>query len=116
MVRILGEKPVMVSDYSGGAWNTTTGLYEDGAATNRQILAYIEPLNANSIQNLEPAQRTRDPRLMITSYVVKKTDEHKGEQGTIIHLEGLQFIVASLEPIDAVLPHYECTIIRRDKQ
>jgi len=79
------------------------------------IQGYPEPASSESTVSLSDAQRTRDPKLIISNTELRKLNEKLMTPADVISINGLDYEVMNCEPIEHTLPHWEVLAIRIDE-
>jgi len=110
---ILGARSLSVKRRAAGTY--VNRKFVPGAETVFTIQGYPEPASSESTVSLSDAQRTKDPKLIITNTELLTLDKTLKTPADVITINGRDYEVMTCEPIEHTSPHWEVVAIRVDE-
>lgn len=95
----------LISNFAETVTRTTTapgsfvnGIYVPGATTDTDIIASVQPMNAEEMKNYPELQRSSEVFKLYTSEVLQVANEATGAVADVITMRGKQYQVQRVEP------------------
>jgi hypothetical protein len=102
-----------------GPSDIVDGIYQNAARGSVTFTGSVQPITGRELLDLPEAQRTREPKMVITETELKTLDKTAGTAADIVEYEGEDYEVTKVEALaewdGAGLAHYEVTMLKKDE-
>lgn len=111
---ILGQKAIIRRRYNGAVdWEASAdGRPTLGATTDTNGLGTIQPPKGDVLEMLDLGERASSARRVLTTMELRTTSQHTEIPADRVVVGSVVYEVVHVDEWDAVLPHYEATIVR----
>jgi hypothetical protein len=110
MSDILGEERVTVTRTAAGS--RVDGRFVPGGSRSFAILASVQPIAGAEAATLPEGERSRDWRKLYTRTALFPVNQHDGEAGDRVTIDGAVFEVRKVKHYRAIIPHYRADCVR----